>query len=86
MVHIGQRHACARGDDHRRRKNSNRKPWSYTGLPDVYISKYDDVTRNDPAQWLWRAIEYGLVQRGTTTLRRPFFTKQGVLLLYVLNM
>ena len=89
VVHIGaglQADASAGGDDNRRRKNSNRKAWSYKGLPDVYISKDDDESRNDPAQWLWRAIEYGLVQRGTTTLRRPFFTTQGVLLLFVLNM
>ena len=72
---VCQADAAAGGDDNRRRKNTNRKVWSYNGLPDVVISPADDVTRNDPVQWLWRAIEYGFAKRGTTTLRRPFFYK-----------
>ena len=63
------------GDDNRRRKPTNWKEWTHTGLPDVVEATEDDYNRNDPEIWLRRAIKYGLAKANQSDLRRTFFYK-----------
>ena len=69
------------GDDSRRRP-PNWADWTHDGLPDMAeVEDDDDFNRDNPETWLMRAKK-----RTKRISGEHPFTREGVLLLYVLNM